>query len=141
MYPEGELQEDSEGNSYGGVRMTTFMIYLSDVESGGHTIFTQAGISVKPKLGMYHNSFLFFKKKVFEKYYDPDLLNDFSILGSALFWFNMGAHNNLDSRVHHLGCPVLYGNKWIANKWIKWKPNFRDYPCLVHKKHYSIIDS
>ena len=72
LYPEGELQEDSEGNSYGGVRMTTFMIYLSDVESGGHTIFTQAGISVKPKLGMYHNSFLFFKKKVFEKYYDPD---------------------------------------------------------------------
>ena len=41
--------------------MTTFMIYLSDVESGGHTIFTQAGISVKPKLGMYHNSF-FLKK-------------------------------------------------------------------------------
>ena len=55
------MQEDSEGNSYGGVRMTTFMIYLTDVESGGHTIFTQAGISVKPKLGMYHYSY-FLKK-------------------------------------------------------------------------------
>ena len=67
--------------------MMTFMIYLSDVEVGGNTIFIQPGISVQP------------------------------VKGSALYWFNMGAQNNYDSRVFHLGCPVLYGNKWIANKW------------------------
>merc|ERR1711976_833081 len=37
----------SENNAFGGFRVTTFMIYLSDVESGGHTVFPQAGISVK----------------------------------------------------------------------------------------------
>ncbi len=23
-------------------------------------------------------------------------------------------------RSYHLGCPVGFGNKWIANKWVKW---------------------
>ena len=87
------------------------MVYLSTVEAGGHTIFPQPGISVKPELG------------------------------SALFWFNMGAKNNYDSRIYHLGCPVLYGNKWIANKWVKWMPNFRNFPCFVSKQHYSVYQN
>ena len=49
------------------------MIYLSDVEAGGYTVFPQAGVSVKPELG------------------------------SALYWFNYGAQNNYDSRTYHLG--------------------------------------
>ena len=65
--------EDSEDRKYGGVRLTTFMIYLTSVEAGGHTIFPQTGIRVKPELG------------------------------TALFWFNMGAQNNYDSRIWHLG--------------------------------------
>ena len=27
---------------------------------------------------------------------------------------------SIDPRMDHQGCPVLYGNKWIANKWIRW---------------------
>ena len=87
--------------------MMTFMIYLNSVEVGGHTVFPHAGISVKPEIG------------------------------SALYWFNMGAQNNYDSRVYHLGCPVLYGNKWIANKWIKWMANHKKFPCLLYRNHYS----
>ena len=98
----------TEEELFGGRRMVTFMIYLSSVEAGGHTIFPQAGISVKPKVG------------------------------SALYWFNMGAQNNYDSRIRHLGCPVLFGNKWIANKWIKWQANFQNYPCLNERKYWSI---
>ena len=94
---------------HGGPRIMTFMIYLSDVEAGGYTTFPQPNISVKPNRG------------------------------TALFWFNMGAQNNYDSRIRHLGCPVLYGNKWIANKWVKWLSNFRKYPCLIYRKHYSIL--
>ena len=45
----------SENNAFGGFRVTTFMIYLSNVESGGHTIFPQAGISVKPKVKKFMN--------------------------------------------------------------------------------------
>ena len=84
------------------------MIYLSSVYAGGNTIFPQIGISNKP------------------------------IKGSALFWFNRGAQDNFDSRVNHIGCPVIHGNKWIANKWIKWFSNYDNYPCAITKKHYSI---
>ena len=107
--PESVLR-GSELLRFGGLRIMTFMIYLTQVESGGHTIFPQAGISVKPSIG------------------------------SALFWFNMGAKNTYDSRVYHLGCPVLYGNKWISNKWIKSLANFKNYPChLDDDRHYSIL--
>ena len=54
--------------SFGGTRMTTFMIYLNDVPLGGHTIFPQAGISVKP------------------------------VAGSALYWFNHNSVGGYDSR-------------------------------------------
>ena len=92
----------------GGLRIVTFMLYLTSVEAGGNTVFPQAGISVKPEKG------------------------------SALYWFNIGPQNNYDSRLMHLGCPVLFGNKWIANKWIKWQPNYKNFPCQINKKHYSI---
>ena len=101
-------QNGSEQLQYGGPRFTTFMIYLTSVEAGGYTIFPQAGISVKPQVG------------------------------SALFWFNVGPKSNYDSRIVHLGCPVLYGNKWVANKWIKLLPNYENYPCLNDKKHFNV---
>ena len=91
----------------GGPRLMTFMIYLTSIDVGGNTLFPQSGISVKPEMG------------------------------SALFWFNMGPQNNYDSRISHMGCPVLYGNKWIANKWIKWLANYRNYPCHIYKKHFN----
>ena len=84
------------------------MIYLTSVEAGGHTVFPQAGISIKPQIG------------------------------SALFWFNMGTKTNYDSRIVHLGCPTLYGNKWIANKWVKWLPNFKKFPCHKDHKHFKV---
>ena len=103
-----ESRSKSEDIPNGGLRIVTFMIYLTSVEAGGHTIFPQTGVSVKPEIG------------------------------SALYWFNIGAQNFFDSRTRHLGCPVLIGNKWIANKWIKWLANYKSYPCQVHKKYYSI---
>ena len=99
----------SERLDFGGLRLMTWMIYLSDVQVGGNTVFPQAEISIRPSMG------------------------------SVLYWFNIGASNNMDSRVRHLGCPVGFGNKWIANKWIKWLSNFRTFPCLTAKKHYSIL--
>ena len=87
----------------------TFMVYLTSTQSGGYTVFPQAGISVKPEAG------------------------------SALYWFNQGAQNNYDSRINHLGCPVLHGNKWIANKWIKWLANFKNFPCLIGQRYYSVM--
>ena len=105
---ESDEQLARQQTLFGGFRFVTFMIYLSTVEAGGHTVFPQAGISVKPEIG------------------------------SALYWFNIGAKNNYDSRTYHLGCPVLYGNKWISNKWVRWMANYNNFPCHIHKNHYKI---
>ena len=107
-WPTKKEKNASETIKYGGVRIMTFMVYLSDVLSGGRTVFTQLGLSVKP------------------------------VLGSALFWFNIGPNMHYDSRAQHLGCPVMYGNKWIANKWIKILSQFKHYSCKINKKHFSI---
>ena len=105
----GYREFTSENQNFGGIRVTTFMVYLSSVEAGGHTVFPQAGISVKP------------------------------VEGDALFWFNAGSQETYDSRIYHLGCPVMYGNKWIANKWVKLLPQFKNYPCLIKDKHFSTM--
>ena len=92
-------------------RIMTHMVYLSDVISGGHTIFPQIGLSVKP------------------------------VKGSALFWFNIGPDMLFDSRIIHQSCPVLYGNKWIMNKWIKLSAQYTHYKCTMSQKNYSIHTS
>ena len=51
----GNVGQSSEHRDFGGYRVTTFMIYLSSVEAGGHTVFPQAGISVKPEAGKNFN--------------------------------------------------------------------------------------
>ena len=51
-WPDDE-QLSSEINAFGGVRFITFMVYLSDVLSGGHTVFPQLGQGLL-KLWMVH---------------------------------------------------------------------------------------
>ena len=41
LFPGGNSDETSEANDLGGLRITTFMIYLNNVQAGGNTIFPQ----------------------------------------------------------------------------------------------------
>lgn len=112
LFPEVR-RYSSEGLHLGGQRFLTFMIYLSDVEAGGRTVFTQTGVTVRPRTG------------------------------NALFWFNLhsdgDSDGDYDSKVYHLGCPVAYGNKWIANKWVKGQAQMLgNYPCSSAKgSHFT----
>ncbi|XP_059502749.1 prolyl 4-hydroxylase subunit alpha-3 isoform X1 [Stegostoma tigrinum] len=72
-----------------GNRVATFMIYLSAVEAGGSTAFIYANFSV------------------------PVVKN------AALFWWNLHRNGQGNSDTLHAGCPVLIGDKWVANKWIR----------------------
>ncbi|XP_067996218.1 prolyl 4-hydroxylase subunit alpha-3 isoform X2 [Melanerpes formicivorus] len=71
-----------------GNRIATVMIYLSAVQAGGSTAFIYANLSV------------------------PVVKN------AALFWWNLRRSGAGDGDTLHAACPVLAGDKWVANKWI-----------------------
>ena len=82
-----------------GERMATFMLYLTHVEAGGATVFPHLNIQIPP------------------------------IQNAAAFWFNIKPSGELDKRTAHAGCPVLLGEKWVANKWIREYGQMFRRPC------------
>ena len=103
------LRAEEEFLQKGGERLATVMMYLSSPAQGGRTVFPQLGLSVRP------------------------------VAGSALMWVNIRSNGLFDTRVLHMGCPVLRGNKWIANKWVLWADQMFRYSCQRDRaEHYSL---
>lgn len=61
---------------------------LTDVEKGGETVFPYLKLRIPARKG------------------------------TAAFWYNLRTTGEGDVFTRHAGCPVLLGNKWVANKWI-----------------------
>ena len=84
-----ELPGPRKHMEHGGQRLATFVLYLSDVESGGGTAFPALGLEVLPKQG------------------------------NAVFFQNTNSLHVPDRRTLHAGSPVVRGVKTIANKWLR----------------------
>lgn len=77
----------------GGQRSITAMVFLNDVEEGGHTEFTQLGISIEPRQG------------------------------TLLIWNNATPDGVTNEATMHAGRPVTKGVKYVLTKWyrtMKW---------------------
>eukprot|EP00795_Rhopilema_esculentum_P008177 gene8177-14108_t len=70
-----------------GNRIATALLYLNNVPKGGATVFTDAEVTVWPEQG------------------------------SMAFWYNLHRNGTGTIDTIHAACPVLIGNKWVANKW------------------------
>eukprot|EP00928_Gymnodinium_smaydae_P004369 TRINITY_DN11494_c0_g1_i1.p1 TRINITY_DN11494_c0_g1~~TRINITY_DN11494_c0_g1_i1.p1 ORF type:complete len:624 (+),score=68.46 TRINITY_DN11494_c0_g1_i1:128-1999(+) len=74
-----------------GARIATLLMYLSDAKQGGHTVFSDLNISVRPELG------------------------------SALFFFNLLTPGDRtldgDPKLTHGACPCVE-DKFVLTKWI-----------------------
>ncbi|KAL2333849.1 hypothetical protein Fmac_015062 [Flemingia macrophylla] len=106
--PHFDYFMDAFNTNNGGQRIATMLMYLSDVEEGGETVFPDAkgnissvpwwnelsdcgkkGLSIKPKMG------------------------------DALLFWSMKPDATLDPTSLHGGCPVIKGNKWSCTKWMR----------------------
>jgi len=90
-------------NHRNGNRLATLLFYLSDVEKGGHTVFTKLGLTFYPKRG------------------------------DAVFWYNLFRNGTGNYETQHASCPVLSGSKWVVNKWIHAHGNEFNRRCTLNQ--------
>ncbi|PPA71149.1 2OG-Fe(II) oxygenase [Jeotgalibacillus proteolyticus] len=70
-------------------RISTIIIYLNNVESGGETVFPELNLSFSPKKGT---------AVYFEYFYNDKKKNEQTL---------------------HAGAPIVAGEKWVATQWMR----------------------
>ncbi len=64
------------------------------------------------------------------QFFNPDYTTVL-LQNDALFWYNLHRDGQPDLLTRHAGCPVLMGDKWVSNKWIRERGNEFRRPCAL----------
>jgi prolyl 4-hydroxylase len=96
--PHFDWFDPAGGESYrrktaaGGQRAVTCLVYLAEPERGGRTSFPKLGFGFEPRVG------------------------------EAVLWWNIKEDGKEDAGTLHAGDPVLAGEKWALNIWLRQHP-------------------
>ena len=106
------IPNDAAALVQSGDYFATFMVWLSNVMSGGATSFIFPGeeMTVMPNEG------------------------------AAAFWINLSCSHQIDDRLMHGGCPVIVGKKTILNKWIYSFDQWKMWPCSNQKDDFFTFE-
>ncbi|KAM1345457.1 hypothetical protein ACFX13_035643 [Malus domestica] len=85
-------------------RFASFLLYLSDVEEGGETMFPYEN-------GAEMGSSYDYKKCIGLKIMPRQ--------GDGLLFYSVFPNGTIDPTSLHGSCPVIKGEKWVATKWIR----------------------
>ena len=104
-FDHATLKKPKQFGKFGGNRIATMLMYMSDVERGGKTVFTNTGpgVVVSPEKG------------------------------SGVFWYNLKRNGKSNPKTEHAACPVVLGHKWVSNLWIHENGQEFRRPCSLNK--------
>lgn len=117
-------------------RPATMIVYLNDVEQGGETIFALTPEAKKACKSSFHEDVPGDQRFGVANCCEADspqggskgLLRIAAKRGRAVLFFNHHASGKQDSSAEHAACPIIRGEKWIAQRWFRYKP----YQNIVH---------
>ncbi|GMJ09795.1 hypothetical protein like AT4G33910 [Hibiscus trionum] len=98
----------SEYGPQSSQRVASFLLYLSNVEEGGETMFPfENGMSIE---GYDYTQCVGLKIKPRR--------------GDGLLFYSLFLNGTIDPTSLHGSCPVIKGEKWVATKWIRDQEQF-----------------